>query len=300
MTTAPTIKPESMPLPVARDVGALREMVRGWRAEGLRVALVPTMGALHAGHLSLVRLALARADRVVASIFVNPTQFGPAEDFGAYPRGEAEDAARLASVGCHLLYAPDAAAMYPPGFSTAVTVAGVSEGLCGDSRPGHFQGVATVVAKLLLQALPDLAVFGEKDFQQLQVIRRLVADLDIPVAVLGGPTVRESDGLALSSRNAYLTPAERAMAPTLFRVLTEVAAVLATGEPAGPPLAVGRARLEAAGFGPVEYLEVRDAATLAPLEAVPTGRSARLLAAARLGRTRLIDNVPVPVEAGAA
>lgn len=286
------------PLPVARDTGDLRRVVAAWRAAGLRIGLVPTMGALHAGHLSLVTLALARADRVVASIFVNPTQFGPAEDFAAYPRAEAEDAARLAAAGCHLLYAPDAAAMYPAGFATTVTVEGVSRGLCGDHRPGHFEGVATVVTKLLLRVLPDVAVFGEKDYQQLQVIRRLVADLDIPVEIVGGPTVREADGLALSSRNAYLTAGERAVAPTLYRVMTACVDALDPGHAAAPVLEAGIRRLMAAGFTEVEYLALRDAETLAPLDARPADRPARLLAAARVGRTRLIDNLPVPAVAG--
>jgi len=289
----PAMSSKSASLPVVRDVQSLRETVAGWRAAGLRVGLVPTMGALHAGHLSLVRLALTRADRVVASVFVNPTQFGPGEDFDAYPRTEAEDAAKLAQAGCHLLYAPDAAAMYPPGFSTQVTVEGVSRGLCGASRPGHFNGVAIVVTKLLLQVLPDVAVFGEKDYQQLQVIRRLVTDLNIPVEIVGGPTQREADGLALSSRNAYLTAEERVVAPMLFQVMTEVAAVLTSGAPAESILAEARARLEVAGFAAIEYLDLRDAETLSPLETVEPGRSARLLAAARLGRTRLIDNIPV-------
>ncbi|MBB4265234.1 pantoate--beta-alanine ligase [Roseospira visakhapatnamensis] len=287
------------PLPVVRDTDALRRTVADWRAAGLTVGLVPTMGALHDGHLSLVRLALARADRVVASLFINPTQFGPREDFAAYPRAEAEDAAKLAATGCHLLYAPDAAGMYPAGFSTTVTVEGASRGLCGDRRPGHFQGVATVVAKLLLRAWPDVAVFGEKDYQQLQVIRRLARDLDIPVAIVGGPTVRESDGLALSSRNAYLTADERAIAPMVYRVLTEAVDALAPGHLAAPVLAEGVARLTAAGISEVEYLELRDAETLAPLEVRPADRPARLLVAARLGRTRLIDNVSVPAAAGA-
>ncbi|KAA5607205.1 pantoate--beta-alanine ligase [Roseospira marina] len=284
---------QSDALPVLRDVADLRRTVADWRTQGLRVGLVPTMGALHAGHLSLVRTALERADRVIATIFVNPTQFGPGEDFSTYPRQEAEDAARLAEVGCRAVYAPDAESMYPAGFATRVTVEGVSKGLCGDHRPGHFEGVATVVTKLLLRALPDMAVFGEKDYQQLQVIRRLVTDLDIPVEIVGGATVRAEDGLALSSRNAYLTEAERTIAPALFRVLSETAATLATGAPAAPQLADARARLTAAGFAIVEYLDLRDPETLAPLPALPSTGVGRLLAAVRLGSTRLIDNVPV-------
>ncbi|MDZ4372695.1 MAG: pantoate--beta-alanine ligase, partial [Phenylobacterium sp.] len=185
-------------LPIVRTITELRDSVRAWRSEGLRIGFVPTMGALHEGHLSLVRLAGSRADRVIASVFVNPTQFGPHEDFDAYPRDEARDAALLAEAGCDLLYAPSVAEMYPAGAATTVTVSGVSEPLDGQARPGHFAGVATVVTKLLNQCAPDIAVFGEKDYQQLQVIRRLVADLDIPVEVVGGPTARAEDGLALS------------------------------------------------------------------------------------------------------
>src|SRR5262245_48206292 len=200
----------SSALPIVRTVAELRARVDGWRRDGERVGFVPTMGALHEGHLSLVRLARRHATRAVASVFVNPTQFGPNEDFERYPRNEAQDAGLLAGAGCDLLFAPTVTEMYPQGFGTTVTVAGVSEPLDGAARPGHFAGVATVVTKLLMQCGPDLAVFGEKDFQQLQVIRRLVRDLDIPVEIVGAPTERASDGLALSSRNAYLTPAERA------------------------------------------------------------------------------------------
>lgn len=281
-----------MDFDIVRTVAELRARVAAWRAAGLKVGLVPTMGALHAGHLSLVTAARREADRVVASVFVNPTQFGPTEDFSAYPRQEARDALMLAEAGAHLLYAPSVGEMYPEGFATTVSVAGLSEGLCGDVRPGHFQGVATVVSKLLLQALPDVAVFGEKDYQQLQVIRRVVRDLDIPVAVRGAATVREADGLAMSSRNAYLTAAERAVAPALHRVLSGLADRLAGGgEVAAPLLDHGRRDLLAAGFAAVDYVELRDAATLAPLDRAD--RPARLLAAVRLGKARLIDNVAV-------
>ena len=277
-------------LSIVRSVADLRAQVRAWRLEGLRVGLVPTMGALHRGHLSLVEAALSRADRVAASVFVNPSQFGPTEDFSAYPRQEAADAGMLAGAGAHLLFAPTVAEMYPPGFATTVTVTGVSAGLCGEVRPGHFAGVATVVTKLLLQALPDVAVFGEKDYQQLQVIRRLVRDLDVPVEVMGAATVREPDGLALSSRNAYLSPAERAMAPTLYRVLTGVAERLRGGEiEAAPLLAEASAEILRTGFASVDYLELRDAETLAALD--HADRPARLLVAARLGKARLIDNI---------
>lgn len=282
-----------LPLPAARTVADLRRTVAGWRREGLTVGLVPTMGALHEGHISLVRLALARADRVVASIFINPTQFGPNEDLAAYPRDEAGDAARLADAGCHLLFAPSMAEMYPPGVATVVTVSGVSEPLDGQARPGHFAGVATVVAKLLNQARPDVAVFGEKDYQQLQVIRRMAADLDLGVEILGAPTARAQDGLALSSRNAYLTDDERRRAPELAAALTEAVSNLRAGAEVAGVEARAVGRLRAAGFGPVDYVEVRDAADLSrlgPGRLLP-GRSARILAAAWLGRARLIDNM---------
>lgn len=280
-----------MPLPVARTVAELRAHVRGWRSEGLTVGFVPTMGALHDGHLSLVRLARARADRVVASVFVNPTQFGPNEDFDAYPRDEARDAAMLEGAGCHLLYAPAVAEMYPDGASTTVTVAGVSEPLEGAARPGHFAGVATVVTKLLNQCGADVAVFGEKDFQQLAVIRRLVADLDIPVEVVGGPTDRADDGLALSSRNAYLTPKERKTAPILHQVLQALLASLRQGQSVASVESMALDALARAGFEPIDYVEVRDPATLERLGPGPAAGPVRVLAAARLGKTRLIDNV---------
>lgn len=276
---------------IVRTVADLRQQVAAWRAEGLTVALVPTMGALHEGHLSLMRQGAEMCDRVVATIFVNPTQFAPSEDLDSYPRREAQDVAALRAAGVPLLFAPDVKEMYPDGFSTTVTVATVSEGLCGARRPGHFAGVATVVAKLLLQALPDVAIFGEKDYQQLQVIRRMARDLDIPVRIEGGETVREADGLALSSRNAYLTPEERAAAPALHRVLVEVAARIRHGAAPAQALADAAAVLEDEGFGPVEYVELRDAETLAPDPA--PGRPGRLLAAAWLGKTRLIDNIAV-------
>ncbi len=279
-------------LPTVRSVADLRAQVRAWRQDGLRVGFVPTMGALHRGHLSLVETALTRVDRVVASVFVNPSQFGPNEDFQAYPRQETTDAGLLGGAGAHLLFAPTVPEMYPPGFATTVTVTGISSGLCGDIRPGHFAGVATVVTKLLLQALPDVAVFGEKDYQQLQVIRRLVRDLDIPVEVIGAPTVRESDGLALSSRNAYLSPEQRAIAPAIYRVLTGLADRLrGSGAAAAPLLAAGAEDLLRAGFASVDYLELRDAEDLAPL--AQADRPARLLVAARLGKARLIDNLGV-------
>ena len=282
-----------MPVAIVRTVADLRARGATWRAAGERVALVPTMGALHEGHLSLVRLAQTRAVRVVTSVFVNPTQFGPHEDFDAYPRSEAADAAALASVDCDLLYAPGVDEMYPAGFATAVQVGGPAEGLDGAARPGHFAGVAVVVAKLLLQAGPDAAVFGEKDYQQLAVIRRMAADLDLPVEILGAPISREPDGLARSSRNVYLSAAEREAAPALFRALDAAAAALGAGASIAEAEAGARRALARAGFDPIDYVEVREAGTLA---VPPPGRlrvPGRLLAAARLGRTRLIDNVPV-------
>jgi pantoate--beta-alanine ligase len=277
---------------IVRDVAALRAAVRRFRANGERVALVPTLGALHEGHLALVRAGRERARRTVVSIFVNPTQFGPSEDVDRYPRTEAADIEKLRGIGTDVVFLPTLAEMYPPGFSTTVSVADLTSGLCGPFRPGHFAGVATVVSKLLLQALPDIAMFGEKDFQQLQVVRRVQRDLDIPVEIVGVPTVRESDGLALSSRNVYLSPAERRTAAILYRVISEIATGVTAGNPAGPLVAEGRRVLEEAGFGPVQYLEVADEATLNPVER-PTA-PARVIAAAFLGRTRLIDNVPVP------
>jgi len=278
------------PLPIVRALDDLRRGLAVWRAEGLRIALVPTMGALHEGHLSLVRLARQKADRVVASIFVNPTQFAPSEDFQAYPRDEAHDAKLLAETGCDLLYAPPTDDVYPEGFATAVTVAGVSAPLEGASRPQHFGGVATVVAKLLIRIAPDVAVFGEKDYQQLLVVRRLVRDLDFPVEIVGAPTVRAGDGLALSSRNAYLSESERAVAGRLNTALRSTAEALLRGDPVDAVEARALACLDKAGFSAVDYLEVRDAESLARLGPGPVDRPARVLAAVRVGKTRLIDN----------
>jgi pantoate--beta-alanine ligase len=278
-------------LPIVRTVAELRRQVSAWRTAGERVGFVPTMGALHEGHLSLVRLAGARADRVVASIFVNPTQFGPNEDFDAYPRNEAADAVLLASAGCDLLYAPTVGEMYPQGASTTVTVAGVSEPLDGLARPGHFAGVATVVTKLLNQCAPDLAVFGEKDFQQLQVIRRLVRDLDMPVEIVGGPIVRAEDGLALSSRNAYLTDDQRPLAGQLNVVLSQCLAQVRAGVSIDIAETEAIKALHAMGFEAVDYVEFRAPESLARLGPGSINGPMRLLAAARLGRTRLIDNM---------
>jgi pantoate--beta-alanine ligase len=285
-----------MPLaapPIARTVTALRSQVAGWKGAGERVALVPTMGGLHDGHLALVRRAGELADRVVTSLFVNPTQFAPGEDFEAYPRDEGRDAALLAAHGCDLLYAPAAGEMYPAGFSTTVTVGEVSAPLDGLSRPQHFAGVATVVCKLLNQCAPDVAVFGEKDYQQLLVIRRLARDLDMPVEIVGLPTVRDADGLALSSRNLYLTPAERPVAGQLNAVIKATAEAVRAGEAVAAVEARALADLAAAGFERIDYLEVRGADDLARLGPGPAAAPARVFVAARLGKTRLIDNWPV-------
>jgi len=276
---------------VARTVAMLRQRIGRWRSEGVRIGLVPTMGAIHAGHLALAAHARESCSRVVATLFVNPKQFGPQEDFAAYPRDEAADLAAFRRAGVDLVFAPPVEEMYAAGFATAVRVGGVAEELEGAHRPGHFDGVATVVTKLLLQALPDVACFGEKDYQQLTIVRRLVRDLDIPVRIEGVPTVRDPDGLALSSRNVYLSPAERQVAPSLYRTLSDsAAALIAAPEHVAGALAGGVAALGAAGFDP-EYLDLRDAETLAPMPVLD--RPARLLTAARLGRTRLIDNIAV-------
>lgn len=278
-------------LDIVRSVADLRARVKYWRDQGLSVAMVPTMGALHEGHLTLVRTGLELADRVVASVFVNPTQFGPNEDLSRYPRQEAKDSELLDGAGCHLLFAPKVEEMYPEGFATTITVKGVSQPLEGAFRPGHFDGVATVVSKLLLQCLPDLALFGEKDWQQLAVIRRMVKDLNLPVEIHGVPTVREADGLALSSRNAYLSPEERAVAPALFRALAAVAEGLKQGKAPEELCHRAAADLLAAGFASVDYIDVRDAESMAKV--LKLIRPARILAAARLGTTRLIDNIGV-------
>lgn len=278
-------------LPVARDVPALRRAVNAWRAQGLKVCLVPTMGALHEGHLSLVRAAKARCDRVAASLFVNPKQFAPHEDFERYPRDEAGDSAMLASAGCDLLFAPERAAMYPDGFATSVIVANVSTPLEGEFRPHFFGGVATVVTKLLLQCLPDAAFFGEKDYQQLLVIKTLARDLDIPVEIVGCETVRESDGLAMSSRNAYLSPDERRIAARLNVIMREAIAAVRNGDAITDVEAEAAQKIAAAGFTCVDYLAIRAADTLAPVNDL--SQPARILAAAWLGKTRLIDNMAV-------
>lgn len=280
-----------MSVPIVRTLAELRSTVAGWRRDGATIAVVPTMGALHEGHLSLVRAALGRAGRVIVTLFVNPKQFNSAADLAAYPRTEDEDAAKLSPFGAHMLYVPNAEEIYPEGFSTTVSVSGVSEGLCGAFRPGHFDGVATVVAKLFLQTGADLAFFGEKDFQQLHVVRRMARDLDIPIEIVACPTVRESDGLALSSRNVRLSPAERATAPKLPEALAAASRGLSAGASVAATLEEAKAAILAAGFDRVEYLELRAADDLAPLDALR--RPARLLVSAWLGQTRLIDNLEV-------
>jgi pantoate--beta-alanine ligase len=276
---------------IVRTVAELRAQVGDWRLGGERVALVPTMGALHAGHLALIAEGRRIAQRVVATIFVNPKQFGASEDLSRYPRQEAADAAALDGVGCDLLFAPDAAVMYPAGFATNVSVAGVTEALEGAVRPGHFDGVATVVAKLLIQAGADVAIFGEKDYQQLLLIRRLARDLDLPTEIVGHPTQRDADGLALSSRNAYLSAEQRAQARALPQAMAHAGAAMIDGVSVTDALAEAAAAIRVGGFDAVDYVELRDAESFAPMTALD--RPARLLAAARLGSTRLIDNIAV-------
>jgi pantoate--beta-alanine ligase len=280
---------------IVRTVDSLRQAVAALRANGGAVALVPTMGALHSGHMALIEEGKTHAAHVVASIFVNPTQFGPNEDFQTYPRREASDAAMLEKAGAALLWAPDVSEMYPDGFATTVSVRGLTAGFDGAARPGHFDGVATVVAKLFGQVRPDVALFGEKDFQQLCVIRRMAEDLDLGIRIIGVPTQRDDDGLALSSRNAYLSDQERLAARALPRALGEAKAAIERGEPVGPALKAAKKRLKQAGFDPIDYVALVDAQTLAPLNAL--SGEARLLAAAKLGRTRLIDNLAVGASA---
>jgi pantoate--beta-alanine ligase len=279
-------------LEIARTIADLKKHISGWRKHDERVGLVPTMGALHQGHMALVEAARAECHRVVASIFVNPKQFAPTEDLGSYPRREATDLEMLKTAGVDLVFMPAVDEMYPPGFATLVRVNGLTEGLCGAHRVGHFDGVTTIVTKLLIQSLPDVAYFGEKDYQQLMVARRLARDLDIPVRIDGVPTVREPDGLALSSRNVYLTADERRIAPSLARVLRSIAAVLAIEAGAiEHELARGVRELREAGFE-IDYLEIREEDTLKPVTTRVAARS-RVFAAVRLGKTRLIDNVPI-------
>lgn len=274
-------------------ISFLRETVATWRAQGETVALVPTMGALHAGHIALVKAAQALAKRVVVSIFVNPTQFGPNEDFARYPRPLANDLSMLRDAGADAVWLPTPDEMYPNGFATTIHVTGISEGMEGAIRPNHFDGVATVVAKLLLQVQPHVALFGEKDYQQLCVIKTLVRDINIPVRVIGVPTVREADGLALSSRNQYLSPEQRANAPALYAQLQALANKISASAKADiqPLIDAAKANIIAADFESVDYLELRDADSLAPL--TQCDKTARLIVAARLGATRLLDNIQV-------
>jgi pantoate--beta-alanine ligase len=277
---------------VIRAIAPLRRWISSVRRKGETIALVPTMGALHAGHLALVRLARRRADRVVVSIFVNPAQFAPNEDFGSYPRAWDADIAALSELKVDAIWAPNVGTMYPDGFATKITPGEPAlSGLEDRFRPHFFGGVCTVVAKLLLQVAPDFATFGEKDYQQLKVVTAMARDLDIPTKILGLPTVREKDGLAMSSRNAYLSPSERTAAPTLYRVLRKCAAQIKDGKPLTVTLGEGEAQIEKAGFA-VDYLEARHAETLAPVQGLTDG-PVRLLVAAKLGRTRLIDNIGV-------
>jgi pantoate--beta-alanine ligase len=276
---------------ICRDLPSLRAATAALRAAGRRLALVPTMGALHEGHVALVHAARHAADAVAASIFVNPLQFNASDDLARYPRDEEGDLAKLRAAGCDLVWMPPVEAMYPPGSATVVDVAGPSAGWEGDARPGHFRGVATVCCKLFLQSGAEVAAFGEKDWQQLQVVTRMAADLDIPIRILPVPTVREADGLALSSRNRFLTPAERATAPLLHRVMKDVAAAIATGAAVPGTLAEGSARLVAAGFAP-DYLALVEAETLRAHDAPRADGAMRLIAAARLGTVRLLDNIP--------
>ena len=274
-----------------RDLPALRARVNDWRAAGQSVGVVPTMGALHDGHLSLVHAAKAACDRVIVTLFVNPKQFNSPDDLEKYPRTEETDAALLAPEGVDVLFAPDAASVYPPGFATRVSVAQLPDVLCGAHRPGHFDGVATVVTKLLTMTGADSAFFGEKDWQQLQIVRRLATDLNLPARIVACPTLRDPDGLAMSSRNARLSAAERLAAPALNRAMTGAARAILGGAPVAEALAAARAAILKAGFAEVEYLDLRDGQTLEPLTAPLSG--ARLFAAAWLGGVRLIDNIPV-------
>jgi pantoate--beta-alanine ligase len=277
--------------PLDQTIDAVRNRTAAWRTAGSRIALVPTMGALHAGHIALVEQAKEFAERVVVSIFVNPTQFAASEDFPSYPRNLDGDLARLGDLA-DSVFAPSVEEMYPSGFATSIRMGGPADGLETDFRPDFFAGVATIVAKLLLAVAPDVAMFGEKDYQQLLVVQRLVSDLGLPVEIASIPIVREEDGLALSSRNVYLSHGERAVAPQLHAAIEHAAAAIAGGELAMTAMEEAREALRRAGFD-LDYLELRDAATLAPVTRQAT-EPMRILVAARLGRTRLIDNVPVP------
>jgi len=284
--------PKRPPITVARTRAEAKDWYRSQRAAGKRIGFAPTMGALHEGHISLVRIALEKADVAASSVFVNPTQFAATEDLATYPRDEEGDLSKLAEAGCTFCYCPTVAEMYPPGDSTRIVVKDLSHILEGEVRPHFFEGVASAVSRLFVHVSPDVAVFGEKDYQQLLVIRRMAQDLGFPVEVVGGPTVREPDGLAMSSRNAYLTPDERSKAAEVFRSMTETALRLEAGGSIRQVTEAAKADLAAAGFG-VDYVEARRADTLAPfgMESAPEGITGRLLVATRLGKTRLIDNM---------
>lgn len=278
---------------IVRTTDALRMVVRQWRKDDLTVAVVPTMGGLHAGHISLVGRALDRVDRVVTTLFVNPTQFGANEDLDKYPRTEESDARMLDEAGCHLLFAPPPAEVYPEGFSTRVLVDGLTDHLCGAARPGHFDGVSQVVAKLLNMAQADIAVFGEKDWQQLAVVRRMARDLNIPTEIVGAPTIREDDGLAMSSRNRYLTKEEREIASTLPNTMKQAIAQCVAGEDLATIEAKAKADLLQAGFLSVDYFEFRTADDLTAVSAFDPATPTRMFVAAHLGNARLIDNMTV-------
>lgn len=291
MTIKTSVRKSSAPK-VARTLSALRKLTGAYRAKGETIALVPTMGALHAGHLALVKLAKRRADRVVVSIFVNPTQFGPTEDFGRYPRTWNADLKALAGEGADLVWAPTVDVMYPEGFATRLAPEGPAiAGLEDKFRPHFFGGVATVVAKLFLQCRPDVAIFGQKDYQQLKVVTRLACDLDLPLKIIGAPTLRERDGLAMSSRNVYLSAVERSAAPALYAALSDCAKDIRSGKKISQALTAACHAIRRAGFT-IDYVEARHAATLAPIHQQKDG-PIRLLVAARIGTTRLIDNIPV-------
>ena len=278
-------------LDIVRTVTELRERVGAWRKENQSVALIPTMGSLHAGHLSLMQLGREQCNKVIATIFVNPLQFSPSEDFETYPREENDDVRKLIDEDVDLLFAPDVKEMYQTGATTTINVGGLTDSLCAVSRPGFFDGVATVVTKLLLQALPDVAIFGEKDYQQLLVIKRLVTDLDIPVKIIGGPTIRELDGLALSSRNVYLDPKSRSIAPAIYNILNRYASAISKGNDIEKCLKLAKKDIQDAGFGKIDYLDLRNEQTLQ--RCTTKEEPSRLFAAVWLGSTRLIDNISV-------
>ncbi len=281
-----------MTAPIERSRTSLRETVLGWKSQGLTVGVVPTMGALHHGHLSLARAARAACDRVIVTIFVNPKQFNNPDDLKNYPRTEHEDAEKLAPIGVDLIYVPDGAQIYPDGFATTVSVDGLTDVLCGAHRPGHFDGVATVVSKLFLQTGADQAFFGEKDFQQLQIVSRMARDLDIPIQIVGCPTIREEDGLAMSSRNLLLSDRARIHAPALADAMAQIATGLQQGQPMTALLPDAQKALDQAGFTEIEYLELRSSDGLTLLET--PDQPARLFAAAWLAGVRLIDNIEIP------